>query len=182
MSYPSGGGDVSAQRLALLAEPFALELVNNVTLPLSSGFLIGELLRPGAAVVGNVGLFLGTAGAVSTGVNAMGLYSEAGVLLAQTGDLTAALSAAGSNGMYLEFPLTVPYKTAANTNYYVGVLSHMTTPPLVGGFFAGAGVSYPAVHGHLPVITLGGQAALPASFSIGSVSMGNAGYWFTAAV
>jgi hypothetical protein len=174
-----GGGDTAAAKLGLAAAPFPIEMLNNVTVALTGGFLICALVRPIKSLVTNLGLILTAASITPNGVNAMGLYDEAsGLLLGRTGDLSTAWSTAGNDGLYVEAAITGgPLAVSTSKNYYVAALSHNVTDPEIAVFFAGAGVAYPSVKGHKPVLAISGQADLPASITPASAAVGNAGYW-----
>lgn len=172
--------DADARKLGLVGEPFPPEALNHADLGASSGFLILALIRPGAGTITNLGLFLGTAGSGSTGVNAMALFDENGNQLGITGDMTAALSNAANNGTYVEAALTATVTTADATNYYVGLLCHMSSNPLIAGIFNGSGLALPTVKGHRPQIELSGQATMPASFSVAGAIAAPAAYWLVA--
>lgn len=176
--FGSGTGDPYGLKLSLKAAPFPIEMINNITLGLSAGFIIAELVRPNGSPVTNLGLFLGTAGVTPNGTNTMALLDASGNLLGTTGDQSTAWSTGGNNGLYLEAAITGgPISVVTSSNYYVAVLSHMATPPQIGGFFAGGGVSYPTVKTNKPVIADGGHANFPSQLNISTAAVGNGGYW-----
>lgn len=178
--FGTAGGSTWMTKLGLVAAPFPEEMINNTTINLTNGFFIAALVRPIGGLVTNLGLFITTASITPTGVNGMGLYSSAGVLLGQTGDLSSTWSGA-TPGTYVEAPISGgPVSVSTGSNYYIAALGHNTTPPGIGVFFAGAGVSYPAVKGNVPVIADSGHATMPASFTPASAGVGMAGYWFVA--
>lgn len=173
--------DADAHKLGMVGEPFQIEGINHNDLGLSAGFLILALIRPGAAVVNNLGLFLATAGVTASGVNQMALFDESGVQQAITGDMSAALANAANNGTYVEAPVTTPFITADATNYYVGVLCHFSGgDPKIGGIFNGSGLQLPTVKGHRPQIEVSGQAAMPSSFNVSTATAAPAAYWLAA--
>lgn len=174
----SSGGDSDAVKLGLVAEPFQLETVNSVGLGATSGVIIASLVRPAKPGVSNLGLWVGTVGGTSTGKTSMAIYTEAGVKLAETADMTAALTNAANNGMYVEAAASATVSTSAN--YYVALLCQLTTNPLIGGQFVGAGVTMPTVKTHRASLTLTGQTALPATLNIAGMNNANAAYWLVA--
>ncbi|NUQ98359.1 MAG: hypothetical protein HOY79_18010, partial [Streptomyces sp.] len=135
--------DQHAAKLGLVAEPFPVDAVTDIGLGLTSGFLILALVRPGPVTISNLGCWLGTAGSGSTGVSSMGLFSEAGVQLAVTGDMTTALTSSANNGAYVEAAVGTPYTTAEGAGYYIGILCQMSSNPLIGGSFSGTGLHIP---------------------------------------
>lgn len=179
-SAPPSSRDPYAAKLGLVAQPFPIETVSDVGLGLTAGFLIIMLVRPGAATISNLGLWLGSAGSGVTGVSSMALFSEAGVQLAVTGDMTAALSNGANAGTYVEAPVGTPYTTLDATNYYVGVLCQMSTNPTIAGTFAGGGLHMPIVKGHRPEAAFGSQSSMPASVTIASGTTSGAAYWLVA--
>ena len=172
--------DQHAAKLGLITEPFPGETVNDINLGLTAGFLILALIRPGVATIHNLGLWLGTSGTGSSGVNSMALFDESGNQLAVTGDMTTALSNSANNNTYVEAALTTPYTTADATNYYIGVLCQMSTNPTIGGCFSGSGLHIPTVKGHRAAIVVGGQSSMPASFSVSGATTAGAAYWLVA--
>lgn len=172
--------DHHARMHGLVGEPFPVEVVNHVDLGASSGFLILALIRPGAGTVTNVGLWLGTAGVTPNGVNAMALFDETGNQLGVTGDMSAALSNVANDNVYVEAALGTPVPTAEATNYYVGLLCHMATNPLIAGVFAGSGLMIPTMKGHRASLTVAAQATVPASFNVSTASAASAAYWLVA--
>src|SRR5258708_18217266 len=141
-----GGGNPDASKLSLQAVPFPIEMINNITLALSPGFLICALVRPNGGQITNLGLMLGTAGITPNGVNNMGLFDSSGNQLGLTGDLSTSWSTGGNNGLYLESAITGgPIGVSSAADYYITVLSHMVTPPNIGGFFAGPRPAYPSL-------------------------------------
>jgi hypothetical protein len=178
--FGAGASDTWVAKLSLAAAPFPIEMINNTTITLTNGFFIAALVRPISGLITNLGAFITSASITPTGVNGMGLYSGAGVLLGQTGDLSSTWSGA-TPGTYVEAPISGgPVSVSTSADYYVAALGHNTTPPGIGVFFAGAGVSYPAVKGNVPVIADSGHATMPTSFNPATAGVGTAGYWFVA--
>lgn len=144
--------------------------------PLTAAFLILNLLHPdGPITVTNLGIWLTLAGVTASGANGLALYTEAGVLIDQTADLSTAFATAG----FLEAPLSGgPQQLAANASYYIGVLSHFsgTTPKAAT---AVAGQAIPSIKGHLLSLTQAATATFPASFTPSGLSISTAAYYVT---
>lgn len=172
--------DQHARRIGLIAEPFPIEVVDSM-LGASSDFLILALVRPGAATVTNLGVWMGTAGSGPSGVNAMALFDASGNQLAVTGDMSTLLSTSGNSNTYVEAALSSSYDTADATNYYVGILCHMSTVPNIGGSYQGGSIpAFPTIKGHRPMLLVSGQTTMPASFSVSGATAANAAYWLVA--
>jgi hypothetical protein len=142
---------------------------------LTAGVLIVNLVRPlGPITVTNVGIWLTTAGVTSSGANGLALYTEAGVLIDQTADLSTAF-AAGTG--YTEAPLSLGTTTlSANTSYYVGVLSHFSgTVPKAAAAVAGQAI--PVIKGHYVSLTKTSMTSFPSSFTPSSLSISTATYY-----
>jgi len=177
---PASTRDCYTAKLGLVAQPFPVEVVDDVGLGLTAGFLVMMLIRPGASTISNLGLWLGGAGSGASGVSSMALFDETGARLAVTGDMTAALSNGANAGTYVEAALGTPYTAADATNYYVGVLCQMSSNPTIAGAFAGGVLHVPAVKGHRDAITFGSQSSMPASVVIASGNTAGAAYWLVA--
>lgn len=119
-----------------------------------------------------LGTYVHTAGVTAgAGVNRLAIYTAAGVLLAQTADLTAAFGAAA----LAEAALTTPVGVQAGTNYYLAILANFTgtavqTIGVAGQALNSAGT--PLFGGVLPNLFSGGQASMPASFTPSGLSVG----------
>jgi hypothetical protein len=136
------------------------------TLPPAAQTFVLVLAQAQASVTLNkLGIWPDTAGATpGAGINGLALYSEAGTLLGQTGDMTAAFETTG----YAEGTITGGAPVTWGTNYYLGVLCNLGTPPL---FIAGPGLaSYPAIRGHYPSVVAFGQAAFPSTVTPSSMT------------
>lgn len=178
VSY-SSGGDSAAVKFGLAGAPFPLEMCNNAGLPLSGGFLIGPAIRPVKSTCSALAILMMTAGITPNGVNGIALYDDGGNLIDQTADQSTAWSSAGNNGLYLKAALSLgTAHLSTSRNYFPVALSHMVTPPNVGGFFANAGFAYPRIDGNVPVITDSGHAGFPSSINMATIGLGSAGYWF----
>jgi hypothetical protein len=90
--------------------------------------------------VSNVLVTVGTAGSgLTTGQNLAAIYNDAGTLIAQTGDQTVAWASAGLITMALQASTTFQ----AGRDYFIGILTNGTTPPLFVATNAGGGVTTP---------------------------------------
>lgn len=124
------------------------------------------------ATLTTLGTYLHTAGVTpGAGVNRLAIYSAAGVLLSQTGDLTAAMQAAG----LVEGALAAPVAVQAGQNYYLALLPNFTGTPIqtlgVNGQALNNAAS-PLFGGLLPNLFTPGQASMPASFTPSSLGAG----------
>lgn len=141
---------------------------------LTAGFQIANLIRPdGPITVTNLGIWITLAGVTSSGYNGLGLFTEAGVLIDQTADMSAQFATLG----YVEAPLSLgTFNTTANTSYYISVISHFsgTVPKAASSL---AGLAIPSIKGHLPSISKSGVATFPANFTPSSYSTSTAGYY-----
>lgn len=140
---------------------------------LSSGTLVFVLVRPQLpATITNLGLWVtSTATGPSTGTNGMALYTEAGVLMAATGDMSTAFTATG----YAEGTLTASQSVSMTSNYYIAALTHMTGNPSVAATSAVANI--PVIQAHYASIFLTAQTGFPASFTPSGASLNNAAYF-----
>lgn len=172
--------DHSARRIGLVAQPFPIEACNAM-LGASSDYLILALIRPGATTISNLGVWMGNAGVTPSGVNAMALFDESGTQLGITGDMSTALSTSGNTNTYVEAALGSPVATTDATNYYVGILCHMSTVPQIAlAYQSGAIPAFPSIKGHRPSLLVSGQTTMPASFSVSGATAANAAYWLVA--
>jgi len=131
---------------------------------------------PVAATVSTVYLGVVTAGSgLAVGACWAGLYSAAGVRLAQTADQAAAWSTSGLKAM----PLTAPADLAAGV-YYVGVLVGGTTlPQLARSAIAVAGTLTAGVPtgAHRQMTGPAGQTTLPANVTMSAASAASWVLW-----
>jgi hypothetical protein len=143
--------------------------------------VVYQLVRPISSKIGVLGLWLGAAGATSTGYSGMGLYSEAGVLLASTPDMTTALTTAGNADKTVEGVLTAPYTASTAQNYYLALLCQLTSQPTIAGQDTNSGQQIPdPLNGHRVSLNQTGQTALPATFNPATAGVPAASYWFYA--
>jgi hypothetical protein len=122
-----------------------------------------------------LGAWVTAPGVTGSGDNNMAIYSEAGVRLGITGDMTAALSA----GDWAEGTLTSGVPIVVGTRYYLHLLTHFsgTAPKIAAG---ATSFNHIAINAHLPTIFLTGQASSPASFSPAGASVNTAEYFLGA--
>ena len=141
---------------------------------LTGGVLILNLIRPlGPILVTNLVIWLTVAGVTANGANGLALYSEAGTLIDQTGDLSTVFTATG----VLSAPLASgPQQLAADTSYYVAVLTHYsgTTPRAAAAL---AGSALPVANGRYLSLTKTSTASFPASFTPSSLTISTAAYY-----
>ena len=115
--------------------------------------------------ISTLGTWLFTAGATTgSGVNVLGLYSEAGSLLEQTGDMTTAFESTG----FAEGSIT-PYSLVAGTNYYLAITANFTGTT---AHCAGRSTTLPPsnLNGHYLTGYLASQATLPGTITPSSLS------------
>lgn len=144
--------------------------------PLTAAVLILNLVRPlGPVTVTNLGIWLTAAGVTASGANGLALYTEAGVLIDQTADLSTAFASPG----YVESALSLgPQALAANTSFYVAALAHFSgTMPKAAAAIAGAAI--PVVKGHYASLTKTSTATFPSSFTPSSLTASTAAYYMT---
>jgi len=180
-SAPATARDPYTAMLGLVGQPFPLDANDHDDLGVTAGFLICALIRPGAGPVTNLGVWLSAAGATSTGVSSMALFSESGTQLGVTGDMTAALTNGANAGTYVEAALGTPYTAADATDYYVGILCQLTTNPKIAGVFGTSNTLHiPMVKGHRPMIVVGGQSSMPSVIDVSGATTAGAAYWLVA--
>lgn len=165
---------VSAAMLGCVIETVPLYTCSTIGgISLASGTFLAYLVRPGAVTVTNLGCWVTTAGVTSSGVNGMALYTEAGVLIDQTADMSTAMSSAG----VITAALGSPHTLSDSTNYYIAILTHFsgTTPKVANA--ANGGTTYPSVNGHILSLAINSQTSFPASFTPSSATRNNGNYW-----
>jgi hypothetical protein len=177
VSY-GGSGDPMTARLGLATQSMQPELINSSNLGLASGVVVYQLIRPVTSSITRLGLLLGAAGA-GAGPCRLGVYSEAGVQLTATVDMTTAFTAAGNNGKTIEGLLAGgAFAWSTSMNYYIAAVSVLATQPTIGGQLSN--VQLPAVNGHICVANQTGQTDLPASFTPASAGTPGASFYLYA--
>ena len=121
--------------------------------------------------VTTLGALVLTAGATpGSGVNELALYSEAGTLVAQTGDMTTAFETLGfAEGAIANPGSITSFTVIAGANYYLAsAVSFTGTQPHFAGV-AAANQTY-ALNGHYMSRFLGSQATMPGTITPSSMS------------
>lgn len=120
-----------------------------------------------------LGIQVTTAGVTGSGVNALALYTEAGVLIDQTGDMTTAMSSIG----FAEGTMAASHQVVEGTNYYLCELSHFSgTVPKFAATGTASSANIPVLNGHYISVFKTGQATFPASFTPSTFSL-NTGHY-----
>jgi hypothetical protein len=140
----------------------------------SAGDLVCCLaVAPKTVAVSTLGIQVTGAGVTGSGTNALALYTEAGVLIDQTGDMTTAFSSV----QYAEGAMGGPQTLTAGTNYYLVVLSHFSGTAVK---FAATGTvntsNFPALNSHYVAVYKSAQASIPASFTPSSYTLNSGLY------
>jgi hypothetical protein len=145
---------------------------------LTAQVLVAQLDFAVATVtINKLGIWIKGAGVTTgAGINGLAIYSKAGLLLAQTGDMTAAFAVANS---YQEGTLGAGVQVVAGTEYYLCALANYTgTAPTIPGTVTTANV--PAIRGNNPAVTLSAQTAFPANFNPATAAPNNGAFFLTA--
>lgn len=124
-----------------------------------------------AATPSSLAIWITLAGITANGANGLALYDELGNLIDQTADMSAQFATLG----LAEAPLGAQHQLAANTNYYLGVLTHFSgTTPKAGSSIAS--VAIPVMRGHYLSLTKSSTATFPASFTPSTYATSTAAY------
>lgn len=184
-SHASGGADalspdaigaMSARWTEMLGYGLltATPAESGVTYQQTPGDLVFCLCTPSKTKsISTLEIWVTAAGATGSGVNALVLFTEAGVQIDQTGDMTAAFSSTGmaSGAMSTAHTVTV------GTNYYIGFLTHFSgTSPHFAATGTTGTANFPVMNGHRLAIFKSGQAAVPSSFDPSTYTP-NSGYF-----
>jgi hypothetical protein len=148
-------------------------------LALGSGNALFVLVyAPRTVSITTLAVVLQQGGTTSSGVNGLAAYTEAGVLIDQTGDMSVAFGSAG----YKEAAVSGgSIALTANTRYYLGVLTHFSGGnPNAFGWLFGNGTNYPVINTHRPSVFLTAQATFPASFDPSTANVNTGGYMLMA--
>jgi hypothetical protein len=138
------------------------------------------ILRPAeeTVTINNLGVWVGAAGVTpGAGVNGLAIYSVAGVLLGQTGDMTASFQSTG----YFEGTISGGVGVTHGVYYYLALQHNFTgTAPTFPSTQAVVGV--PPIRSHYNEGYIPGQTSFPASFTPSSlqVSAGSFVHFVTA--
>lgn len=177
VSY-GGSSDPMTARLGLAAQSMQPEMINTSNLGLTSGVVAYQLVRPVVSSITRLGALLGAAGA-GAGPCQMGIYSEAGVQLTATADMTTAFTTAGNNGKAIEGLLNGgAFSWSTSLDYYIAVCCLLASQPTIGGQLSG--VALPAINGHIPNANQSGQTGLPASFNPATAGTPSASFYLWA--
>lgn len=152
---------VFLRALGLVGETFNAMSIN-ASLAMAGGSVYFGLipLRAGT-VVTNIVTQVQTAGSGLTLVR-LGLYSKAGVRLAQTADAAAAFASIGNKVTALTAPLVVP----AEDGYYIAIIATGTTPPNLREGLAEADLYTAIGSGVRRFAIQAGQTDLPATATL----------------
>jgi hypothetical protein len=165
-------------RLGLAAQTMQPELINTTNLGLSSGVVAYQLIRPVLSSITRLGLILGAAGA-GAGPCRLGVYSEAGIELATTSDMTTAFTTAGNNGKAIEGLLSGgAFTWSTSANYYLAAVCLLASQPTIAGQLSN--VQLPSINGHVPNANQSGQTDLPGSFNPATAGTPSASFYFYA--
>lgn len=169
---PTAAGGLSPAAMGTPIASIAPQAVTGLVTVGAQTFVAFLCTAGSTVTLSTLGTYLHTAGVTAgAGVNRIGIYSAAGVLLGQTGDMTAAFSAAG----LAEGALTATVGVIQGNNYYLAILPNFTgtaiqTIGLAGQALNSAGL--PLFGGVLPNLFVAAQASLPASFTPSSLGAG----------
>ena len=141
----------------------------------ASGQFVASLFRwPGGLMTNMFAACSVNAFNATAGQNLAGIYSESGLLIAQTGDLSALLMAGCTNA----YPLTAPTYLAPG-RYYAGMVQNATTlTAALGRISANITIDIIGTNGlnSLRGGSISGLTALPANLS--ALTNGGLIYWF----
>lgn len=176
--FGSGASPVNAAQAYGLSfmtvDPVLCGAGNNIPAQLMLAILVRAIK---SETINKLGTWIKTAGVTAgAGINGIALYSAAGVLLGQTGDMTAAFQVANS---YQEGTIAGGVAVAANTDYYLCFLANFTgTQVVVPGTNTTANV--PSIRSVFTTLTLAAQAVFPASFTPSALALNNGSFFLSA--
>lgn len=128
---------------------------------------------PKTVTVSVLGIQVTTAGVTGSGVNALALYTEAGVLIDQTGDMTTAMGSVG----FAEGTMGASHTLTVGQNYYLCVLTHYSgTVPKFAATGTASSANIPLINGHYPAVFKTATATFPSSFTPSTYSL-NSGHY-----
>jgi hypothetical protein len=166
--------DAAAASLGLIAQTLQIEQTTS-HFQLASGTCVLTLIHIPKATVSTLGTWVTNEGLTPTGVCGMALYTEAGVLIDQTTDMGAGLSAFGSS--WVSAGLSGGPRALDAGRYYIAFLSHMAAGPNIGGVSAYTNV--PVINGKYPSVYLTGQAVFPTTFTPATANVNSGIYYMT---
>lgn len=130
-------------------------------------------VAPKNATVTTLGIQVTTGGVTGSGVNSLQLYTEAGVLIDQTGDMTTAFGSIG----FAEGAMGGAQQLTAGTNYYLAVLTHFSgTLPKFAATGTASTANIPVLNSHYAAVFKTLQTSAPSSFTPSSYSL-NSGHY-----
>jgi hypothetical protein len=174
----AGGAGFAAGMLGLAAQTVPPESLTG-SVVINSGVLVFVLVcLDGATAISKLGLWIQAGGSGATGVCGMALYTEAGTLVDQTNDMSAAFSSAAYT--WATGTLSGGSQVPAAGNYYIAMLGHMSSSPSVGFANTQGFTTLPVINGHYLSVFLTGQSSFPASFTPTSANVNSGFYYFTA--
>jgi hypothetical protein len=141
---------------------------------ISSGVCVFVLVQVPAATVSTLGTWLTNTGGTPTATCGMALYSEAGTLIDQTGDMTTLFSTTSG---WISSGLSGGARSLAAGKYYIALLSNMSVAPQFAGVQAVTAI--PPINGHYPSVYLTSQSSFPASFTPSTANLNSGAYYFT---
>ena len=171
----SGIVDAEAATLGLLGQTMAYSNASS-KFRVNSGVCAFMLTHLPASTITALGTWKVSEGTNATGFCGLALYAASGVLIAQTN--TMAVSFANPQNEWISGTLAGGPITLAAGNYYIAVLSNMTTGPEI----AASSIIHdaPAIHGVFPSVYLTGRATFPASFTPSTATRNNGVFYLTA--
>lgn len=182
----SSGGNAAALIVDPRAQLLGYELITfdpdlvGAKLNISNQLFVACLVyAPRAATLTTLGLVVETASANMVADTKMGIYTEAGVLLASTGDMSAQFATTGAK----EAALTASQAVTAGTRYYLGLVGNTSAavPAICGAITDGGGaINLVVVNGHRRSVFVSAQATLPASFNPATATVNSGAYLFLA--
>ncbi|HYH75599.1 MAG TPA: hypothetical protein VD735_06620 [Candidatus Saccharimonadales bacterium] len=143
---------------------------------INSGVCVFMLVRLPSTTITMLGAWKSIEGIGATGTCGLALYTEAGVLIDQTTSMAAAFAAPGV--AWISAPLSGGALTVTAGNYYIALLSNMTSGPQ----FAATSIinDAPPINGHYPAIYLTGRNTFPTSFTPSAAIKNNGAFYLTA--
>lgn len=169
----SGGADPAAAMLGFAAQTMQLSQAENQFI-VNTGICVFMLVRVPSTTINTLGAWKVSEGSGPTGTCGMALYTEAGVLIDQTASMAAALTSPGN--AWVSGTLSGGARAVTAGNYYVALLSNMTTGPQMAA--VALTNNAPAINGHYPSVYLTGQSGFPASFNPATATKNNGIFYF----
>lgn len=170
----SGTGGPTTGGMGLSLQSMSISGCNAGTGGISSKRIIWMLVTAQeSGTVTDMGVLVTGAGVTpdATGINGIGLFTEAGVLLSHTVDMTTAFESTG----IAEAALAAAQSVTKGTNYYMGIVNAFsgTVPQFAN---ATGSFTFPTINTHFSLLINTSYAAW-ASFTPGSQSTGQSWFW-----